>query len=317
MRCWQSLMIGLARSGRVTDFMHNRTSMQRFAARYVAGRDAQSAVERAKALHRGGLTGSLFYLGEYVDDPVEVAGTVHHLEAVIPLLAEAGLDAHVSVDPTQIGTMISWDLCRENALRLARAVADAPCAQGARRVLVLDMEDSSVTERTLGLHEELRAEGLPVGVTVQAYLHRTLGDLESLAHQGSFVRLVKGAFAEGPDLAHTRRPDIAAAYRNCLEILFSQASRESGAYPVVGSHDERMIEMARELARTNGWAPDQWEVEMLLGVRPGYQRELADRGVSLRLYLPFGRSWWPYSIRRVGENPKNLGFVLRSAFSRS
>jgi proline dehydrogenase len=310
MLLWQKMMIGLARSESVTRRMQNSRYMARFARRFVGGRDGAEGLERAKTLREQNLSASLFYLGEYVADPQEIATTRRTLSDAAKGLSASGLDVHLSVDPTQLGAMLSWETCRENVTALARGVADH--AGNGRDVLMLDMEDSSVTEPTLDLYHSLRNEGLPAAVTVQAYLHRTPGDLARLVAYGAMVRLVKGAFAESGKVAVTGRHDRDEAYRKAVVTLLSPKARERGVYPVFGTHDHRMIAFAEHVAATNGWRRDQWEVEMLLGVRSAYQRELAARGVAVRLYLPFGRDWWPYSIRRVGENPKNLGFVFRS-----
>jgi len=179
-------------------------------------------------------------------------------------------------------------------------------------MLMLDMEDSSVTQPTLDLYHALHDAGLPVAVTVQSYLHRTTDDLAALVAKGAAVRLVKGAFAEPASRAHVRRADVDDAYRLHMTMLFSRAARETGVYPVLGTHDERMMRFGASLAQVGGWSSDGWEVEMLLGVRPAVQQRLVRQGTALRLYCPFGQSWWPYSVRRIGENPRNALFVLRS-----
>jgi len=310
MRLWQKAMIGLARSEKVAVWMQGASCMRRFSRMFVGGGDAEAAVGRAMELQAGGMTASLFYLGEYVRDPGLIRRNAAELEAMAPKLADAGLDLHLSVDPTQLGAMLSWDVCRENVTALARTVAglNAP----GRSVVMLDMEDSSVTEQTLALYHELRARGLPVAVTVQSSLHRSREDLERLVEAGAMVRLVKGAFAEGPEVAATGRADRDQSYRDGLKQLFSPRAQERGVYPVLGTHDHRMVAHGVALAARHGWQPDQWEVEMLLGVRPAYQRELVNQGHAVRLYLPFGESWFPYAIRRVGERPANAWFVLRS-----
>jgi proline dehydrogenase len=284
--------------------------MDAFSRLFVGGDDGGSAVERAATLQRRGVSASLFFLGEYVRDPELVRRNAAELAKIGPELALAGLDVHLSVDPTQVGAMISWDLCRENVQTLAEAVAKLPGA--GRNVVMIDMEDSSVTDRTLALHHALRSAGLPVAVTVQSCLHRTGDDLRRLVADGAMVRLVKGAFAEGPAAAVQGRAARDAAYRAAVETLFSPEARERGVYPVLGTHDHAMIGHGADLAVKNGWTRDQWEVEMLLGVRPGYQRALVEQGLALRLYLPFGENWWPYAVRRVGERPANAWFVLRS-----
>ncbi|MUM77806.1 proline dehydrogenase [Pseudodesulfovibrio sp. F-1] len=310
MRLWQKAMIGLARSERVAAWVQGAACMGRFSRMFVGGGDADAAVGRAMELKAGGMTASLFYLGEYVRDPELIRRNAAELEAMAPKLADAGLDLHLSVDPTQVGAMLSWEVCRENVTALAQSVAGLGGA--GRSVVMLDMEDSSVTERTFGLYHELRAKGLPVAVTIQSSLHRSREDLDRLVEDGAMVRLVKGAFAEGPEVAATGRAARDKSYRDGLEQLFSARARERGVYPVLGTHDHRMVAHGATLAARHDWRPDQWEVEMLLGVRPVYQRQLVDQGVAVRLYLPFGESWFPYAIRRVGERPANAWFVLRS-----
>ena len=179
---------------------------------------------------------------------------------------------------------------------------------------MVDMEDSSVTQNTLDLYYELTRKEVPAAITIQAYLHRSRKDIEKIVASGGMVRLVKGAFAENKDVALTSRTDIDQSYRELVEMIFSEQARNNGVYPVIGSHDHNMIEFAANIAAERGWSADSWEVEMLLGVRPDYQQELVRKGISVRVYLPYGEKWWPYSVRRIGENPRNLWFVLRSIF---
>ncbi|UZP66399.1 proline dehydrogenase family protein [Desulfovibrio mangrovi] len=319
MRYWQRAMIYCARHKGLTDAVHGSRFMTRFSRQFVAAGDGQQAVERMARLCAEGKDSSFFYLGEYVESAEEVEATVRALLQGIPLLAAQGLDMHVSVDPTQIGSMLSWELCRENALRLAEAIKQHAGQAGAdteydvrRSVLMLDMEDSSVTEPTLELFHTLFDVGLPVAVTVQSYLHRSTDDLAALVDKGAMVRLVKGAFAEPASRAHVRRQDVDDAYRLHLSMLFGHQARETGVYPVLGTHDERMVRFGAALAERGGWNSGEWEVEMLLGVRSALQRQLVEQGTGLRLYCPFGQNWWPYSVRRIGENPRNALFVLRS-----
>ena len=185
---------------------------------------------------------------------------------LIPAYATTGLDVHVSIDPTQIGSMVSWDLCHDHATRLANAVMSHP-GPGIN-VLMIDMEDASVTQNTIDLYSRLQRGGFPVAITIQAYLHRSQDDIRQLIEHGAMVRLVKGAFAENSDVAVTGRIARDTAYRHCLDMLLSDTAREHGVRPVVASHDHAMIAYAHDLAVRNGWAPHEWEVEMLLGVRP-------------------------------------------------
>jgi len=309
---WQRAMIGLARSGRARDFAQRQAWLAGLASRFTGGPAVTAAVAAAGALRAEGISASLFYLGEYVEDPAVVAATVSQLARAAEALAAAGLDVSVSADPTQLGLMDSPAACEANLRRVAAAVARAcgPAARHGHDAVMLDMEDSAATGVTLGLHDQLRQDGLPAAITVQAYLHRTTGDLARLAAAGAWVRLVKGAFAEPAAVAATRRAEITQRYRQGAMTLLSPRSRDAGCYPAFATHDERIIGEIITTARAHGWADDQFEFEMLHGARPDLQRALASRGHQVRVYLPFGTDWFPYAIRRVGESPRNIRFTL-------
>ena len=254
MPLWQKSMIALARSHSLTSFMHKSRLTRSLSRQFVGGDDPESAIARGVALRGQGITASMFFLGEYVEDEQEIQRTLNELLTVMAGLPKAGLDLHVSVDPTQVGSMISWDTCRENVTILARDVAEHSTLEG-RNVLMLDMEDSSVTQHTLELYHALRDQDLHAAVTLQAYLHRSEQDLERLIQRGAMVRLVKGAFAEPAAIAHTTPKDRDKAYRAAIRRLLSPEARERGVYPVVGTHDHRMVEHARETALANGLGP--------------------------------------------------------------
>ena len=320
MRLWQQAMISLARSARITDLVQNSGAFRGLASRFVGGASPDRALETAHRLNRHGISSSLFYLGEYVEDPAVIDETVRQLDAVLAGLAGAGLDLHVSVDPTQLGLLIDEKTCAANVRRIAAVVSDrAPGKQPrpGRDAVMLDMEDRSVTEFTLRLHDRLRADGLPVAVTVQSYLHRATDDLRRLAGQGAFVRLVKGAFAEPADVAVRSRTQIDSRYRRAAATLLSPASRSAGTYVSFGTHDDVIIDEIAHMASANGWSRDSFEFEMLFGVRPELHRDLVSRGLRVRLYVPFGRDWFPYAIRRVGESPRNLRFAVGALARRS
>jgi proline dehydrogenase len=315
MSVWQRSMIALARSERL------KRAMQRFAAttplarRFIGGDRPEAAVATALQLREeAGITASLFYLGEYVDDPAAIARTVEASIVTAERLGAVGLDAHVSVDPTAIGYMASERLGSENAERIARAIAEQPA--GARNYLMLDMEDLSLVEPTLRLHRALLACGLPAAVTLQARLRRSADDLRPLLTQPTAIRLVKGAFPRGPEHDHQGRQAIDDSYLALARLMLSEEARESGFYPVFATHDDRLARDLVALARTKGWSPDQYEFEFLYGVRPDWQRELRAQGLAVRVYLPFGTDWWPYAIRRVGEHPRNLLLLGRTLVSR-
>jgi proline dehydrogenase len=314
MGLWQQGMIALARSRRIQHLMQTHAGMTRLARCFVGGGDPAAATAEALELKRRGLTASLFYLGEYVRDRQIVAKTVQMLNYTVEELAAAGLELHISVDPTQIGLLCGPADARDNILRLGRAVGQAALSdRGDRRNWVmLDMEDHSVVDATLDLYHALRREALPAAITLQAYLYRSAADLDRLIDQGAAVRLVKGAFAESRRVAWARPHEIDAHYLKLARTLLSRKARASGVTPIFATHDHHLIRRLIAMARSAGWPASGFEFEMLYGVRPDLQQRLAAGGWGVRVYLPFGTDWWPYAIRRVGENVRNARFLLRA-----
>lgn len=314
MRCWQQSMIFLARNELMKNFMQDRAVLSDLSMRFVGGRNVQEAAEKAGALKSQGVASSLFYLGEYVNDPSTISQTVAALKSIAKHLGFAQLDVHISVDPTQIGYLIDAGICRNNAFALAREISrlSDDDAQNSRNFLMLDMEDASVTNATLELYHDLESESLPAAITLQAYLYRTQSDLIKAIKKGGAVRLVKGAFAEGDKIAFTNRNDIDANFINSAKLMLSEEAHDNGFYPIFGTHDDRIIDEIIEIAHSRKWKNDEYEFEMLYGVRTEYQKRIVRDGRRLRLYLPFGTDWWPYAVRRVGESFKNAKFLFRS-----
>jgi proline dehydrogenase len=309
-------MIALARSEKMKRLMQGSRAASSLASRYVAGASAEEGLSRARQLlESGNIRSSLFYLGEYVSSPELVLQNVEQKHKIVALLGPSGLDVHVSVDPTQIGHLLDPGQAREHVFSIARAISTASTGREGMRVLMLDMEDQSVTDATIALHDALQDAGLPVALTLQAYLKRTAADLKRQIARGSKVRLVKGALAAGEQVAFTRQGDIKANYRRLITLMFSKQAREAGFYPIVATHDTKLHDHAINCARGNGWQPGQWEFEMLLGVRGGVAETLARTGHRVRLYVPFGQDWWPYAVRRIGENPRNAVLLARSMLS--
>lgn len=310
-RLWQKAMIRLALSPAVKKIVQNLGPARQLAARFTAGEDPAAAVREAGTLAGRGVTASFFFLGEYVTDPATVSTTLKELGSTVVLARKAGLDLHTSIDPTQAGLMQSREICGKNLEKLARQIQMLGRA-GRADVLMMDMEDARVTRDTLALFFSLKEKGLPVAVTLQACLKRTPEDLARAAASGTMIRLVKGAFAESPAIAHSPGEKTDGAFLHLVRTLLSPDVLEKGTCPVFATHDHRMIQSILSLAGTRGIRPDAYEFEMLYGVRPDLQRRLAAMGHRVRVYLPFGRDFWPYSVRRIGENPKNIRFLLRS-----
>jgi proline dehydrogenase len=312
MKFWQSAMIGLARSKSITGFMQGNRLMRGLAGRFVGGDSSFAAVTRSSELNALAATTSLYYLGEYVESPAAIEENVAQLAATIEQLGQSKLDVHVSIDPTQIGYAHSDALGEANALRLGKLIAEQP-ASGRRRLAMLDMEDFSVVQKTLDLRARMAQAGYPTGITIQAYLHRSGKDLHDLVEAGAAaVRLVKGAFAESRDHAWTSRADINREFLRGAAVLLSAEAKAHGVYPIFATHDDEMIQAVIELAQQNQRSKDEYEFEMLLGVGAPLQQRLAAEGYRLRIYLPFGTDWWPYTVRQIGENPANMRFVLNA-----
>ncbi|MCG8509199.1 MAG: proline dehydrogenase family protein [Rhodospirillales bacterium] len=314
MKLWQGAMIGLARSGAITRFMQDYAPTSRLASRFVGGAEVGGFIETAKKLRISKLSTSAFFLGEYVTDPGKIEANIEGILAAIAEVDGSAVDLHVSIDPSQIGYAIDDGLGEENAVRIAEALA-AKTGSG-RKTLMLDMEDHSYVSKTIALHDKLIDSGFPTAITLQAYLRRSAGDLHALVSKGAMVRLVKGAFVGDSGIAFRSRKEIDASYRRLGSMLLSEEAKNAGVRPVFGTHDHLIIEALCAETREVGWRQGDYEFEMLYGVRPALQRTLADAGEAVRLYLPFGRDWWPYAVRRVGESPRNAWLVFKALVSR-
>lgn len=273
--------------------------------RFVAGETLDDALAAVRRLTGSGIVVTLDHLGEAVTDRDLARRSRDAYLAALEGLAPLGLgaDAEVSVKLSAFGQALSGG--EELALELVRPVVGAATAIGT--TVTLDMEESATVDSTLRVLAALRRDHPRTGAVLQAALHRTADDVVALAVPGSRVRLVKGAYDEPPAVAHVDRAAVDAAYARCLGVLM-----RGGGYPMVGSHDPRMVTLARRLAAEYGRAPDSWEVQMLYGIRSTEQARLAAQGVRVRAYVPYGADWYGYLVRRLAERPANLRFFLRS-----
>jgi proline dehydrogenase len=292
----------LARSG-ILKTLASRYGMRRptsFARRFIAGETIEEAIEAARAVERGGRTHTLDYLGESVANLAEAdAATCDYLR-IVDAIIQAGIGRNLSVKLTQLGL----DVDRGTAVDNLRRILDR--AEGF--FVRLDMENSPYTEVTLDIFETLWQDGYRnVGVVLQADLHRTEQDVERVNKLGARIRLVKGAYREPKTVAYPRKADVDAAYARILKRLLLE-----GHYPAIATHDPVMIDLTKRFAREHGIRPDRFEFQMLYGIRRDLQHALIREGYRVRIYIPFGRQWFPYFMRRLGERPANLSFVLRA-----
>ena len=272
------------------------------AMRFVAGTTLDEALTVSRQLAAGGKTVTLDYLGESVTTEDDARAAAKAYTVIAQRLAEEGLPAGVSVKPTQMGLNLSHDLCVELLGEIAAA------GERSAEHVTLDMEGSDVTEATVALVEQLQAAGHTyVGCAVQSYLRRTRADVARLTAVGASLRLCKGAYAEPESLAYQSRDHVDASYARCADDLL-----RTGVYPRFATHDDRLIRYIQRTARLLGRGPEDFEFQMLYGVRPSLQDELVAEGYQLRVYVPFGDQWYPYFMRRLAERPANVVFFLRA-----
>ena len=265
--------------------------------RYIAGPTLDDALRVVSGLNAEGKLATVDVLGEEVADASEAEAIAAEYVAALDAFEREGLDANVSVKPTGLGLKLGYDLCKRNVETVIAA------AEPTNRFVRIDMEDSSTTDDTLRLFRELREEGhTRVGPVLQASLKRTVADAEELA--GASVRLCKGIYIEPEPIQYRDDPRVRGSFVKSLAILL-----DGGSYAAIATHDEWLVDESERLIRERGLTPDRYEFQMLLGVRP----ELGDRVVAdghrLRIYVPFGRQWYEYSLRRLQENPKIAGYV--------
>jgi proline dehydrogenase len=273
------------------------------ARRFVAGETAAAAMDHARQLDDDGIGAILNLLGEHYVDPEKATDDTNAYCQLASDIGATDLDARISVKPSQLGLDVSERFFRGNLERIVDAAAEA-------EVFVwMDMEDHTTTDATLDAFEA-QVETYPaMGVCLQSNLERTSGDIERLADSAGMIRLVKGAYDEPPDIAYTHKPQVNEAYREDMELAF-RLFEDSVA---IGSHDPEMISLAAELHEEYG---TPYEIQMLMGVREGAQRDLAEEGVTVYQYAPYGDRWLSYFSRRVMERKENALFALRALVSR-
>ena len=276
---------------------------------YVPGETTESAVLATADLLDDGLRTTLDFLGEDTLDAEQAEATVTAYTELLRGLALKGLTGHaeVSVKLSAIGQALP-DNGHKVALENARTICRA--ARNAGTTVTLDMEDHTTTDSTLAILRDLRKDFPETGAVLQAYLHRTEADCRALAYEGSRVRLCKGAYNEPDDVAFQDRIEVDKSYVRCLKVLLA-----GQGYPMIATHDPRMIEIASSLASRYGRAQGTYEFQMLYGIRPDEQKRLAAAGETMRVYVPYGTEWYGYLMRRLAERPSNLTFFLRSLLS--
>ncbi len=309
-------LLAIADSRRVRRLITSAPISTGIVADYVPGETTEVAVRAAEGLVHDGLRVTINALGEDTTDPARVRATVATYHELLAELTTHGLarQTELAVKLSAIGLGLDGTH-RPSEAALAEAMANAHAIAGAARqagtMITLDMEKHTYLEHTLQVLRQVRQDFPETGVALLAYLYRTEADCRSLSFDGSRVRLCKGAYAESEDVAFQSRPGIDRAYVRCLKVLMA-----GKGYPMVATHDPRMIHIASALASGFGRSTGSYEFQMLYGIRPDEQRRLARRGETVRVYIPYGDQWYGYLMRRFAERPQNLSFVVKSLISK-
>lgn len=296
----RNALLYLSNQPRIFKFVKTNRLAKGFASRFVAGETLDTAVPAVRELNRRGITASLDLLGESVHNEAEARAAGAEYLKILDRIAREKLDANVSVKLTAMGLDVSEELC----ISIMRDVLER--ARKYNSFVRLDMEASDYTQKTLELFEnrlypEFRGT---VGVVLQSYLYRTQADVEHMNTLGARVRICKGAYKEPATVAFPEKRDVDANYVKCMQDLTLH-----GHYPGIATHDETIIETTKRFARQNNIKPDQFEFQMLYGVRRDLQEKIVSEGWRMRCYVPFGAQWYPYLMRRLAERPANVAFM--------
>lgn len=299
----RSALIYLSRQEGLKDFAARFRPFKKLTTRFVAGENIDEAIAAIRELNAERCTASFDHLNESVANPPEAEAEVKEYLRILTRIDDTGINSNVSIKLTQFGLELDTELAYKNA----RAVV----ADAARRgnFVRVDMEASNVTQQTIDIFQRLRAEfGLnDVGIVLQSYLRRTYDDAQELLKLPARIRICKGAYNEPPEVAFPNKKDTDDNYVRVMQLLLS-----SGVYHGIATHDPRMIEATINFSQREGIGKDAFEFQMLYGIRRDLQRQLAKDGFNMRVYVPYGKHWYPYFMRRLAERPANIWFVLKN-----
>lgn len=301
----RSFFLFLSRQKNLRQWMETSPTARKLATRFVAGETLEQALHVARGLRAEGITVTLDHLGESVTSLAEAAAARDVYLRTLEAMHQEGLEGNVSLKLTQFGLDLSPTDCRANVELLA---ARASALQSFVRV---DMESSDYTDRTIELVRDLFAKYASIGTVIQSYLYRSKADIEDLNARKIRVRLCKGAYLEPAAVAFPKKEEVDRNFLLLMKLLL-----EDGAYSGIATHDEKMISATKAFARERNIPKDRFEFQMLYGLRRDLQKQLVAEGYRVRLYVPFGKAWYPYYMRRMAERPANVLFILRNLFKK-
>jgi proline dehydrogenase len=299
----RSTLLKLSESPGFAHWVTSNNSTRSMARRFVAGETLDEAIAAARKCNDAGMFASLDYLGENVSTTTDAQRARDAYLEIFERIAKEGLQANVSCKLTQLGLDLSAEFCEGLVLSVVERAA------GYDNFLRVDMEGSIYTQRTVELVKRIRARSPAIGTVIQAYLYRSERDIQDLLGYGCRVRLCKGAYKESAEVAFERKRDVDANYVRLMQMLLP-----SGFYHAIATHDPHMIAETIRCAAAKQIPKDDFEFQMLYGIRTDLQRRLVHGGYRVRIYIPYGRDWFPYFMRRLAERPANIGFLLRNFF---
>ncbi len=319
---FRSFFLYLSKAAWARQMITGFSPARRMAGRFVAGDRLDEALQVIARLNANGILATLDHLGENTTTPAEALQAVQDILAALDGIAANRLRANVSIKLTQIGLRLDEKLCAENLAQIAR------CAAGQGNFVRVDMEDAAVTQTTLDMVLQARQQGLTnLGVVIQSYLYRSLADVKMLAAQGVSVRLCKGAYKEPESVAFPRKAEVDQNYDQLTAVLLEGVAQRwdkdpqsisslQASYAALATHDPRRIQFAIEYAKRRDLPKQAMEFQMLYGIRRDLQERLAAEGYPVRVYVPYGTQWYPYFMRRLGERPANVWFILSNLLRR-
>jgi proline dehydrogenase len=297
----RSTLLYLSKSAKLKRFLTSFKSFNSITRRFVAGEDLAEAVDAIRTLNARKIATSFDHLGESISSEDETRQEVREYLRILDSISESGIDSNVSVKLTQLGLDVSPELCYLNTRNIVAA------AEKLNNFVRIDMEDSSKTDGTLGVFRRLRQDYENVGIVIQAYLYRSEKDLDGLLKAGARVRLCKGAYNEPPSAAFRSKQQVDENFIRLMKLLLT-----SGSYHGIATHDENMIQTTKSFAVERGVSQASFEFQMLYGVRRDLQQQLVSEGYRMRVYVPYGKYWYPYFMRRLAERPANVWFVAKN-----
>ena len=299
----RTALIWLSRQEKLKDFASRFRYFKKLTTRFVAGDNIDETIPIIRQLNAENCTTSFDHLNESVGSAAEAEKEVVEYRNILAKIDETKIRSNVSIKLTQFGLALDPELAYKNARRVVEE------ANRRGNFVRVDMEDSKVTQATIDIFKRLRAEfGLDnVGIVLQSYLYRTFADAQELVKLPARIRICKGAYLEPPEVAFPDKKDVDANYIKVMQLLLA-----SGVYHGIATHDPKMIDATIDFARREGIGKEKYEFQMLYGVRRDLQRQLARDGFNLRIYVPYGKHWYPYFMRRLAERPANVWFVLKN-----